>query len=527
MRYSFIITISLLLILVSCRKDFDTIPNSGKLEFSKTTVYLDTVFSNISSSTYQLKVYNKSNNDINIPSIGLKKGNNSKYRILVDGKIGVDSDNNGFGDGKLFSNVEILANDSLYIFIEATTDIANANPTDLLYTDEILFDGGSSYEQKVNLVTLIQDAVFLYPERYPKQNGGYTYEPLPIGSNPPQNIYGFFLSDNDPLNGNELVFTNAKPYVIYGYAAVPPGKTLVINPGARVHFHDASGIIVAKTGSIQVNGTTSTDPKLLEKEVIFEGDRLEPDFSEVPGQWGTIYLTNGSTNNSFTNLTIKNASVGILIEGKDATTVQIKNTQIYNSSNIGILTRNAKLNGENIVINNAGQYALATTLGGIYQFKHCTFTNFWKGGSRQSPAVLVDNTFFDGTTVFIADLQAKFYNSIIYGSNNIELGLNKNNGALFDFNIENCLIRFNDINNVFDNNATYAPIRNATNVLSNNANSNNPQFRNIDKNNLRIGLNSPAKAKGNTLYLVPNDADGKLRTSPSNPDLGAYEHLSD
>ena len=515
----------MLLLLVSCRKDFDTIPNSGKLEFSKTTIYLDTIFSNISSSTYQLKVYNKTNNDINIPSIGLKKGNNSKYRILVDGKTGIDTDNSGFGDGKLFNNVEILANDSLYIFIEATANIANANPTDLLYTDEILFDGGSSFEQKVNLVTLIQDAVFLYPERSPNPNGGYTYENLQIGSNPPQNIYGFFLSDNDPLNGNELIFTNAKPYVIYGYAAVPPGKVLTINAGARVHFHDASGIIVANTGSIQVNGTTSIDPKLLEKEVIFEGDRLEPNFSEIPGQWGTIYLTNGSTNNIFNNLTIKNAAVGILIEGKDATTVQIKNTQIYNTSNIGILTRNARLNGENIVINNAGQYALATTLGGSYQFKHCTFANFWKGGARQSPAVLVDNTYFDGKDIIIADMQAKFYNTIIYGSNNIELGLKKNNGALFDLNIENCLIRFNDINNVFDNNANYAPIRNATNILSNNSNPNNPQFKDVDKNNLRIGLNSAAKAKGNNLYLVPNDADGKLRTTPSNPDLGAYEHL--
>ena len=525
MRYSFIFIISILFLLVSCRKDFDTIPNSGKLEFSKTTVYLDTVFSNISSSTYQLKVYNKSNNDINIPSIGLKKGNSSKYRILVDGKTGVDTDNNGYGDGKLFSNVEILANDSLYIFIEATVGIANANPTDLLYTDEILFDGGSSFEQKVNLVTLIQDAVFLYPERISNPNGGYTYENLQIGSNPPQSIYGFFLNDNDPVNGNELVFTNAKPYVIYGYAAVPPGKTLTINPGVRVHFHDSSGIIVANTGSIQVLGTTSTDPKKLEKEVIFEGDRLEPDFSDVPGQWGTIYLTNGSTNNIFNNLTVKNASVGILIEGKDATTVQIKNTQIYNSSNIGILTRNARLNGENVVINNAGQYALATILGGVYQFKHCTFTNFWKAGARQSPAVLVDNTFFDGETIFIADMESKFYNTIIYGSNNIELGLNKNNGALFNLNIENCLIRFNDINNVFDNNPNYAPVRNATNILSNNSNQNNPLFKEVDKNNLRIGLNSVAKAKGNGTYLVPNDADGKLRTSPANPDLGAYEHL--
>ena len=525
MRYSIIITISILFLLNSCRKDFDTIPNSGTLEFSKTTVYLDTVFSNISSSTYQLKVYNKTNNDINIPSIGLKKGNNSKYRLLIDGKTGVDADNSGFGDGKLFSNIEILANDSLYVFIEATAGIANANPTDLLYTDEILFDGGSSFKQKVNLVTLIQDAIFLYPERSPNQNGSYNYENLQIGSNPPQNIYGFFLSDNDPLNGNELIFTNAKPYVIYGYAAVPPGKVLTINPGARVHFHDASGIIVANTGSIQVNGTTSTDPKLLENEVIFEGDRLEPDFSEIPGQWGTIYLTDGSTNNKFSNLTIKNASVGILIEGKDATTVQIKNTQIYNASNVGILTRNAKINGENVVINNAGQYALATTLGGSYDFKHCTFTNFWKGGARQSPAVLVDNSFFNGETVFIADMQANFYNSIIYGSNNIELGLNKNSGALFNVNIENCLIRFNDINNQFDNNVNYAPVRNATNILSNNSNANNPQFKDTDKNNLRIGTNSAAKAKGNNLYLVPNDADGKLRSTPSNPDLGAYEHL--
>jgi hypothetical protein len=37
----------------------------------------------------------------------------------------------------------------------------------------------------------------------------------------------------------------------------------------------------------------------------------------------------------------------------------IKNTQIYDSSNYGILAQTAKINGENIVINSAGLASLA------------------------------------------------------------------------------------------------------------------------------------------------------------------------
>ena len=145
MRYYILLFFVLALTFTSCRKDFDTIPSSGKLEFSKTTVYLDTIFTNVSSSTYMLKVYNKSNDDITIPSIALAKGNASKYRLMVDGTSGLDGpDANTVGDGKIFPNVEILANDSLFVFIEATAGIADANPTDFLYTDQIQFDGGSN-----------------------------------------------------------------------------------------------------------------------------------------------------------------------------------------------------------------------------------------------------------------------------------------------------------------------------------------------------------------------------------------------
>jgi hypothetical protein len=509
MQYRILYLLLIMISMVSCRKDFDTVPSTGKLEFSKTTVYLDTVFTNVASSTYQLKVYNRSKNDITIPNVSFAKGISSKYRMMIDGKTGIG------GTGKSFSNIEILANDSLFVFVEATASIANANPTDLLYTDEILFDN-ESLQQKVNLVTLIQDAVFLYPEKYP--NG--TYESLQIGADPANRIYGFFLDDS------ELTFTKTKPYVIYGYAAVPSGKTLTIQAGARVHFHDQAGIIVANLGSIHVEGTVSTTPKL-ENEVVFEGDRLEPYFAEIPGQWGTILLTNGSTNNSFNHLTIKNSSVGIFIQNHDATTVEIKNTQIYNSSNVGILARTANINGENIVINKAGQYALACTLGGAYNFKHCTFVNYWSGGSRQSPSVLLDNTFYDGKTIFKEDLtQANFNNCIVFGNNNIEISLKKDVAKLFNYTIKNSLVKFNDISNLYGTNPLYNFVFSPTtnnNIIGNSSNTNDPLFKDASKNNLRIKLNSPAKASGNPTFNVLQDAEGKTRTLP--PDLGAYQHL--
>ena len=154
-------------------------------------------------------------------------------------------------------------------------------------------------------------------------------------------LEGRFLTDD------ELTFTNEKPYVIYGYMAVgdPDGttpKTLTIEPGARVHFHDDSGIIVADNGTLDINGAISTDPVALENEVIFEGDRLETSFSETPGQWGTILLTDGSVNNEIKYATIKNATVGILNESNTQTgtpNLTITNTQIYNASAVGLLNR--------------------------------------------------------------------------------------------------------------------------------------------------------------------------------------------
>ena len=501
-QFTFLLFIGLFIAFSSCRSDFETVLSSGDLKFSKDTIYLDTVFSTISSSTYTLKVYNHSKNDINIPTIKLGKGLNSKYRMTVDGMQG--------NQGKLFENVTLLAKDSLYIFIETTANSTDANPTDFLYTDKILFDSGANL-QKVELVTLIQDAVFLYPQRF--SDG--TTETLPIGD---EKIYGFFLDENDPINGNELKFTKQKPYVIYGYAAVPQGKTVTFDAGSRVHFHANSGLILSANSSLKVNGTLSTTEKL-ENEVIFEGDRLEPDFSDVPGQWGAIWLTDGSTNHDINHLTIKNATIGLLIQNNDGTTLQIKNSQIYNSTNYGILAQTAKINGENLVINNAGLGSLACTYGGEYKFTHCTFNNNWPSSSQV--AVLVNN-YFVGAIPEVKNLTAAtFNNCIIYGSYSNELLLNKKEGATFNYQLNNCLLKFDNTSNQYTNHPEYQfntdPLH-YSNIIQNK----DPKFLNISENKLNIDNSSAAFAKGSATYLIPLDILGNTRTLP--PDLGAYQN---
>ena len=113
--------------IASCADDpFEAVASSGTLEFSRDTVYLDTVFSNISSSTRSFKVYNRSNENILIPSIGLAGGQSSGYRLNVNGVA-----------GKQFDNVRLLARDSIYILVEVTADVERLS--DPLYVDRVLF----------------------------------------------------------------------------------------------------------------------------------------------------------------------------------------------------------------------------------------------------------------------------------------------------------------------------------------------------------------------------------------------------
>lgn len=499
MRQIITFIVAVLLISISaCRKDFSTIPSFGNLEFSKDTVFLDTIFTNIGSATYNLKVYNRSNNAITIPKIALENGTSSNYRLNVDGI-----------PGKEFNNIDILAKDSIFVFIETTIDFNSVqNP---LYTDRILFDTGTN-QQDVDLVTLVQDANFIFPDRDPIT---MKIDSLSLDGQP-TTIKGRFLTDA------ELTITKAKPTVIYGYAAVPANKTLTIEAGARIHFHNNSGLIVDDKATLKVNGT-------LNEKVVFEGDRLENSFSRIPGQWGTIWMRAGSKDNELKHTQIKNGIIGILVDSIGSTTtptLKLENTEIYNNSNFGILARETHIDGYNVVIGSAGEASLAATIGGTYNFTHSTFANFWNNGIRQLPAVLVNNFFTyqndSGQEITeTRDLKAaNFINCIFDGNNNIEFILDKVDGSQFNYNISNCMIAFNDTSNNFDgvaeldftNNNNYEDV--ILNGFSN--------FNDTQKEDFRIGEKSNAinKAKG-TIYNL--DILGIDRSN--SPDIGAYQHI--
>lgn len=518
--FYFIICIGIITTWSSCRNDFEFEPNTGNLEFSRDTVFLDTVFTNIGSSTFTLKVFNRSNDDIVIPRLRLGDGQNSFYRLNVSGSTGV-----GPVLGKEFENVEIFARDSIFIFIETTIDIEalSASETQFLYTDAIEFDTGTN-QQTVDLITLVQDAVFIFPSRSVDQNTGeritetLNFDADGDGIEDETTIEGRFLTDD------ELTFTNERPYVIFGFAGVNEGQTLNIEAGARIHFHADSGILVTDGGSIHVNGLPSTDPDLLEGEVIFEGDRLEPNFSEIPGQWQTIWLFQGSTNNIFNHATIKNGTAGILVDGNqnDITKLNITNSQIYNSSNFGILARASNVNGENVAINNSGQSSFAGTFGGRYNFANSTLVNFWTISFRQFPSVLLNNFALDGDNNTITNPleEANFTNCIIFGNDNPELILDADRSETFNFKFTNSLIRFQDTNGSFT-----GPLYDFSNtdLYENIIFNNDPNFLDPNDNRLEIPNGSPADGAGIIFGNLLNDIINTPRDVPR--DIGAYESI--
>lgn len=511
MRCKFLILIPIfcgLLWSSSCRKDFEYAPSAGNLSFSRDTVYLDTVFSNIGSSTYTLKVYNDTRDDVLIPRISLKNGIDSFYRLNVDGVA-----------GKSFNNVPIYAQDSLFIRIETTIAIADNETKELLYTDAIHFDT-EPFQQSVELVTLVKDAIFLYPST---DTGN---QPIALllttaDAGNETNAVGFELRDT------QLNFTNEKPYVIYGYGIIPSGKEAVIAAGARIYFHNESGLYVQDGASITINGSLSTDTLLLENEVIFEGDRLEPSFSDIPGQWGALWFSKGSTNNYIEHLTLKNATVGLYVEGNGTNqneTLIIKNSQIYNSGRNNLWAKNARLVAENLVLGGAGASSLRCENGGSYAFTHCTIANYWNQGFRTRAALELSNTSLiegiNGTDL----IQADFINCIITGNTQSEISLLPDETNLFNYRFQNCFIKYNLSRT--SNPGTYPYDFENMDSFNEIVLNGTTDFFFPSKNDFRIGLDSEVINKGDLSgsILVPVDLLGMDRRNA--PDLGVYQAKS-
>ena len=513
MKYlQFTLLLFTIIIWSSCRKDFDTITNNGNLEFSKDTVFFDTIFTRVKSSTQQFKIFNRSNEDITIPSITLERGINSRYQLNVNG-FPQEGEEITPSTGKEFTDIDILARDSIFVFLEVVVDVdVDELDDENNYDDRIIFEGTEN-TQSVELITNVTDATFIFQEETDIEKSFLT-------TNRDEN--GDFVSLSAfNLTQAELNMTNERAYVIFGNAVVPSGETLTIDAGARLHFHEDSSLFVEPGANIIINGEESPEEDPLLNEVIIEGDRIAADFDNLPGQWGFIWIQNGSTGNSFTNTTIKNASLSLLVDGNGNETTSaltLKNVQIYNSQSAGIQANATFIEAENLAINQSGQASLNIEQGGTYNFNHCTLVNYFGFGFRSLTAVTLSNSLGFDSNVTNTNLNATFTNCIIAGNNRNELTLRNNNEAEFNFKFENSLIFVNE----FLNNGTDLEYDfDNPNLYENCVFNEEPEFRNTNLSQLEINEESAANGIAQ-ITATTTDILGIIRDTTL-PDAGAYE----
>lgn len=455
-----------IVLLNACTQERFTDDPSVNLRFETDTITFDTVFTAVGSTTEFIKIYNDESQSISISSINVGGGNNSNYRINVNGTPGNSAE-----------NIEIGANDSLYIFVEVTVD-PNTENLPFLVTDSLVFETNGNL-QKVDLVAYGQNA----------------------------NYYSNVLICDE-------TFTNEKPYLLYNDIVVDTDCTLTIKEGVRMNMHPNANLYVL--GTLIIEGTKDS-------VVTFQGDRLEDYFDDLPAQWNGIYLLRGS--NAQVNYVDINESVdGITVgfpfvseeEILDDRTPElfIQNSVIKNCLSRNILGLRANISAENCLFINSNLYNLELAHGGNYNFNHCTVANYGVGSiNHRNPILRLANYASLGSSVFVGDeLDFTIQNSIIHGSEDEEVFFDDESvegGMPLKYVFQNCILKTErNIDTIGYENCIKNPA--VADTL----------FVDRFENNFHLNNESPAINAGFTTDILL-DIDEVARDSQ--PDLGCYE----
>jgi hypothetical protein len=325
--YSFLL---LICFFTACKKEsFITSPDA-RLTISADTVRFDTVFTSTGSVTQAFKIINENNQQLRLNSVTLKGGAGSAFKINADGT-----------PGPLINNIEIGANDSIYVFVNVRIN-PNAGNLPFVVQDsiEIAFNGNS---RLVQLEAWGQNANFL---RNQKIIGNVTW--------------------NSPL-----------PYVILGGLQIDTTATLTIEKGTRIYLHADAPILV--DGSLKVNGEKQDSAR-----VYFQADRLDEPYKNFPGAWPGIYFRGRSRDNMLQYAVIKNAYQALVAEQASVNAnpkLTIKQCIIDNTYGAAIYGVRTSITAENCLISNAAAEKnqgsnLFLVYGGSYNFNHCTVVSY-------------------------------------------------------------------------------------------------------------------------------------------------------
>ncbi|MDG5799740.1 hypothetical protein QA597_05105 [Marinilabiliaceae bacterium ANBcel2] len=467
--YEILYLLLFLLLIYSCERDYGFRGGGEGVVFSVDTLRFDTIFTSIGSATKHFRLYNPYGQDLTIENIRLAGGEDSKFRVNINGIPEYD-----------IRDMELRSGDSIFVFVDVTIDPDENSDDPFVLTDSIKFFTKNQL-QSVKLLAYGQNVE---------------------------------LIQGDTIKST--TFTNDRPYLVYDHLYVDTLETLTIEPGVRIHFFEDATLRVQ--GSLDVQGTK-------DEPVLFSGFRQEEWYADKPGQWGYIYLMPGSQNHSFNYAEIRNATMGIVIDEvglEDDTPVSITNTKIEHIAKQGLFAQNSALIAANSLFGDCGSASVALTAGGDYQFFHSTVANYYQWGFRGTPALVLTNYLEDakGNKVHNVLKQARFVNCIIYGQAESEFlfdfydSEDKDDGEkmMLNFEFDHSLIRTSYSEDVTGNSSNF------TNVILNE----NPLFVNPSDYNFKLDSLSPARHSG-TGYgaeQYPVDILGKRRDLAGTPDLG-------
>ena len=478
--------------LQSCRKDSLLTDPSKKLRFSSDTLTFDTVFTSLGSTTRYFKVVNTYSKDIEIAHIYLKAGATTKFHLNVDGVAGNDA-----------LKVRVPAHDSIYVFVSVTVDPTASNMP-FIYSDDVMFDY-NGVSQSVNLMAWGQNAYF---------------------------HYGEVLSDA------VTTWATDKPHVLVGKAniaanmyvpgvIVPAGHTLNIPGGAKIYCFNNAGIY--SWGTLNINGTATDTVK-------FEGIRLEHYFDDLPGQWPGIAILRSPSHGSTANINycnINESSFGVFV-GSDTSgpehftnssrpIVHINNSIVrncgfglYDAGGFkfgGINSFNSDVEVWNTLVYNTTSNAVLLVMGGKYSFYNCTVYNSGTTSAQHQDESLLISNFLKSGSLLVTNAfdSCKFVNSIIYGSLDEEISLNRySTSPASDLvpMMDHCCVK-TKLNT--DSLGFTSLVKNVS-----------PQFTDAFNGNFELSSGSPCIDAGISLPVMI-DIRGHSRPLGSGFDIGAYE----
>jgi len=465
-----------LLMLAACSDDdsFSTAPGL-LLDFSTDTVRLDTCFSTVPTPMKSFWVYNRSGEGIRLQSIRLERGNQSGFRVNVDGVY------LGAQTGWQTNQVEVRNKDSVRVFVELTSAM-NYQEEPQKLEDNLVFTLENGNVQKVNLLTYTWDATLLYNVCVRKDS----------------------------------VIDQRKPIVVYGGIKVDSLVTLTIAAGTTLYFHNDAGIEVY--GTLRTEGTPDAN-------VVMRGDRIDHMFDYLPydrvsGQWQGIHFNESSYGNHLLYTDIHSPYNGIVCDSSDVTKqkLYLESSTIHNCQGYGVKATNSNLRLDNTQITNTLGDCLAV-IGGQTEVNHCTLAQFYPFDANRGVALR-----FTADTMPL--LAFNCTNSLITGYGDDQMmGQPGDEETAFNYAFDHCIIRTPVIetdDSVYFTNVIYEDIEDTLST-------GRKHFVTFDTDNFiyDFSLDSVSIAidKAGAERSLPLDRKGLPRDE--RPDIGAYEFIQE